>query len=224
MSLQEQRIRKRRREKSGKFRIRVRYKYHIYKTIETEDYGSFKEMYKKYRGKYEFWCADQPPEKEDGHWTGYRLDSDISESHVAGTLKSYGRHKAWIDPTYRVDGKKVILVFNAARKRGRDPLFDPSVHKSAPFKIQSFRTNRRTRRAFPISKPTRFEQEVLDILQGDKDFYLEWQKRIAEASSEEELDALSREIYHLNRSDSAKKIILQLVNRQSDLIRRIKAK
>jgi len=58
-------------------------------------------------------CADLPPEysSQDGTWTGYRLDGD--KTHTASTLKRYGRHKAWIDPVYKFEGKPVILVYNA---------------------------------------------------------------------------------------------------------------
>jgi len=58
-------------------------------------------------------CADLPPEysSQDGTWTGYRLDGD--KTHTASTLKRYGRHKAWVDPVYKFQGKNVILVYNA---------------------------------------------------------------------------------------------------------------
>jgi len=58
-------------------------------------------------------CADLPPEysSQDATWTGYRLDGD--KTHTASTLKRYGRHKAWVDPIYKFEGKKVILVYNA---------------------------------------------------------------------------------------------------------------
>jgi hypothetical protein len=99
----------------GKYRIRVRYKYHYYRWIHTPDYGSYKDIYEKYKDKgYAFFCADLPPEysQQDGSWTGYRLDGD--KTHTASTLKRYGRHKAWIDPAYKFDGKPVILVYNAS--------------------------------------------------------------------------------------------------------------
>lgn len=59
-------------------------------------------------------CADLPPEfsSQDGTWTGYRLDGD--KTHTASTLKRYGRHKAWIDNSYKFQGKPVILVYNAS--------------------------------------------------------------------------------------------------------------
>ncbi len=58
-------------------------------------------------------CADLPPEysSQDGTWTGYRLDGD--KTHTESTLKRYGRHKAWIDSSYKFEGKPVILVYNA---------------------------------------------------------------------------------------------------------------
>ncbi len=117
MSVQETKTRtktrrRRRRDSKGKYRIHVRYEGHHWKEIETEDYGSFSGMFKKYKGKYQFWCGDSPP--NNNGLEGYRLDSDISPEHEASTLKRYGRHKCWIDPTYRVDGRKVCLVYNAS--------------------------------------------------------------------------------------------------------------
>jgi hypothetical protein len=112
--------RKRRKKRSknhpSKFKIRVRYKYHYYRWINTQDYGSFKDIYEKYKEKgFSFWCADLPPEysSQDGTWTGYRLDGD--KTHTESTLKRYGRHKAWIDSSYKFEGKPVILVYNADR-------------------------------------------------------------------------------------------------------------
>ncbi len=87
MSLQIEKQRAKKKQK-GKFKIRVRYRYHDYQTIETDDYGSYREMYAKYKGKYEFYCADIIPD-------------------------ALGRNKCWIDETYKVNGKKVCLVFNA---------------------------------------------------------------------------------------------------------------
>ncbi len=112
MSLQIEKQRAKRKEK-GKFKIRVRYKHYNYKTIETADYGSFREMYAKYKDKYEFWCGDVPPEMESGHYTGVRLDSDFSKEHEDYSLRKYGKNKCWIDTTYKVNGKPVCLVFNA---------------------------------------------------------------------------------------------------------------
>jgi len=119
MSVQETKTRQRKRDKKGKYTIRVRYKGHIWKTIDTEDYGSFSEMFKKYKDKYQFWCADSPPERgesaymEGCSYNGYRLDSDVFPAHEMDTLKRYGKHKAWLDDKYKVDGKPVILVHNA---------------------------------------------------------------------------------------------------------------
>src|SRR3972149_10004176 len=77
-----------RKAQTSRFRIRVRYKYHYYRWISTHDYGSFKEIYEKYKDKgYTYWCADLPPEfsSQDGTWTGYRLDGDKtrSEEHTS---------------------------------------------------------------------------------------------------------------------------------------------
>src|SRR5437879_627191 len=86
--------------------ILARYKYHHYQIIKTKDVGTFEEMYAKYKGKYTFWCGDIPPSKNGD--VGYRLDTD-PKVH----LSNWGKHKAWIDPTYKVKGKKVILVWQA---------------------------------------------------------------------------------------------------------------
>ncbi len=82
-------------------------------------------------------CADLPPEfsSQDGTWTGYRLDGD--KTHTASTLKRYGRHKCWLDPHYKFQGKPVMLVYNAgcflkdtsttlqrARKQRKDSTLD----------------------------------------------------------------------------------------------------
>ncbi len=115
----ESRKKRRKRSKrltSSRYKIRVRYKYHYYRWINTRDYGSFKDIYEKYKDKgYTFWCADLPPEfsNQDGTWTGYRLDGD--KTHTASTLKRYGRHKAWVDSSYKFEGKPVILVYNASQ-------------------------------------------------------------------------------------------------------------
>jgi hypothetical protein len=113
LSLQIEKQRQKRKQK-GKFKIRVRYKHAIYRTIETDDYGSFKEMYAKYKDKYEFWCGDVPPEKiENGCYQGVRLDSDVFDRHAEYSLERFGKHKCWIDETYKINGKKVCLVYNA---------------------------------------------------------------------------------------------------------------
>jgi len=78
--------RKKRKKRSknhpSKFKIRVRYKYHYYRWINTEDYGSFKDIYEKYKDKgYSFWCVP----KGDSVFTnpgiesmGEQLDSVVS--------------------------------------------------------------------------------------------------------------------------------------------------
>jgi len=110
MSLQIEKQRAKKKQK-GKFKIRVRYRYHDYQTIETDDYGSYREMYAKYKGKYEFYCADIIPDARGQN--GVRLDSDWSKEHEDYSLQKFGRNKCWIDETYKVNGKKVCLVFNA---------------------------------------------------------------------------------------------------------------
>src|SRR2546421_10246647 len=115
----EQRKRSRKHSKrlqSSHYKIRVRYKYHYYRWIATKDYGSFKDIYEKYKDKrYTYWCADLPPELSShvGTWKGYRLDGD--KTHTASTLKRYGRHKSLIDSSYKFEGKPVILVYNASQ-------------------------------------------------------------------------------------------------------------
>lgn len=90
-----------------KVEIRVRYRYSYYRTIKTPLVGSFRSLWPKYKDKYEFYCADVPPEFDmDGYmYTGYRLDEK--------NLHRYGSHKAWLDSNFKVRGKPVILVFNA---------------------------------------------------------------------------------------------------------------
>ncbi len=94
----------------GLRKIRVRYKYSFFGYIYTPVTGSFADLWKRYKHKYEFYCADLPPELE---WMGtryvlggYKLDA----SH----LEAYGKHKAWLDFNYTVKGKPVILVYNAS--------------------------------------------------------------------------------------------------------------
>ena len=91
--------------------IRVRYCYHIRKDITPLDWGSFSEMYEKYGDRFTYWCGDLPPIEHEGTWTGYRLDGDAT--HIKATLKRYGKHKAWIDTSFKYQGKAVILVYNA---------------------------------------------------------------------------------------------------------------
>ncbi len=99
------------RSKKPKYRIRARI---VHKDcyVETEDYGTFNQMYKKYgqRG-FIYFCADVQDER--GQFS-YRLDSDIDAGHTLKSLKSYGRHRAWIQPRLRLNGKRVILVKEAA--------------------------------------------------------------------------------------------------------------
>ncbi len=90
--------------------ISVRYRYSHYTNLETPLVGRFRDLYPKYKDRFQFWCADVPPEagvNEAGfrYYTGYQL----GPHHLA----KYGNHKAWLDPTVKVNGKSVILVFNA---------------------------------------------------------------------------------------------------------------
>ena len=88
--------------------IIARYKYYDYVRIQTKDTGTYLEMLAKYQGKYEFWCGDIPPEKDDsGGYSGYRLDGSPFQ------IQQWGKHKAWIDPRFKVRGKPVILVWKA---------------------------------------------------------------------------------------------------------------
>ena len=80
--------RKRRKKRSknhqSKFKIRVRYKYHYYRWINTQDYGSFKDIYEKYKDKgYSFWCVPKgdPVFANPGLETmGEQLDSVVSSN------------------------------------------------------------------------------------------------------------------------------------------------
>src|SRR5437867_10435863 len=83
----EQRKRRRKRSKrlqSSRYKIRVRYKYHYYRWITTKDYGSFKDIYEKYKDKgYTYWCAPPPPPPPPTprpHTTGAQLDSVVSSN------------------------------------------------------------------------------------------------------------------------------------------------
>lgn len=109
-SRSDRRRRAERKAQPKKHRIFARYNHDILKFIETEDYGSFREMWAKYKDTHEFYCADIPPHKnlETGAWEGFRLSS--------GNLRDYGSHKAWIEPGMTLEGKPVILVFNAGLK------------------------------------------------------------------------------------------------------------
>jgi len=70
-------------------------------------------MYKKYgqRG-YIYFCADVFDEMGVPN---YRLDSDIYPNHTAASLRAYGHKKAWIMEGWRLNGKKVVLVKEAAK-------------------------------------------------------------------------------------------------------------
>ena len=95
--------------------ILVRYNYHTYKRIKTEDFGTYRGMWKKYKDKYTFWCGDLPPtlnplytqEEVEKGYTGYRLNGD------ALSFKKYGKHKAWVDTNHKINGKPVVLVWKA---------------------------------------------------------------------------------------------------------------
>ena len=123
VQVQEQRPRQRNRERRKRIakaqkkalkRILVRYNYHTYARIDTEDVGTYHGMWKKYKDKYTFWCGDLPPtlnplHSEEGNdgYTGYRLMGD------AISFKKYGKHKAWVDPNHKINGKPVVLVWKA---------------------------------------------------------------------------------------------------------------
>jgi hypothetical protein len=111
VTIQEQKPQHQRRERKKKYRIKARIE-HRDCIVETEDYGSFTEMYKKY-GQREFiyFCADV---KDETGQFSYRLDSDEDTGHTLNSLENYGRHKAWIQPRLRINGKRVILVKDAA--------------------------------------------------------------------------------------------------------------
>ena len=87
----------------------------------VEDFGTFKSMFEKYGSEnFTYWCAQMPPYKdESGGWAGYRLDGTEETTFkrygnkTGWSLARYSRHKAWIHPTLKIDGKQVILVANA---------------------------------------------------------------------------------------------------------------
>ncbi len=100
--------------------IRTQWK-DVWKRTPVEDFGTFKSMYEKYGTEnYQYWCAQMPPYKdESGGWAGYRLDGKEETTFkrygnkTGWSLARYSRHKAWIHPTLKIDGKQVILVANA---------------------------------------------------------------------------------------------------------------
>ena len=163
MSLQIERQRRKMKKRDSKFTIKVRRDGWTGK-IETEDFGSFKQMLAKYKGKYQFWCADYCPKKiaEEGNYHGVRLDSDIIPQRIVETLKQFGKHKAWIDPVFKVDGKPVVLVFNAQFDVGTfGTVTSASVGINTVARLNrekrrkararakaKFRTNRRTKRKY----------------------------------------------------------------------------
>src|SRR5260370_33757357 len=69
-------------------RILARYKYHTIKWIRSKDSGTLEELYAKYKGKYQIWCGDLPPEWDynDKAYAGFRIDDD------ANKLKRYAKH------------------------------------------------------------------------------------------------------------------------------------
>ena len=131
--IQEQRRRRRHRKDSKKkYKTKTQWDSQ-WKTEEVDDFGTMEEMYHKYGDKdYIWWCAQCPPTRgENGEYNGYRLDGDevISWHLEPGpdgkltrkrkltkmewNLSRYKRHKAWI-ANFKISGKKVILVANAA--------------------------------------------------------------------------------------------------------------
>jgi hypothetical protein len=170
MSLQVQEQKRRRRNK-GKFMVRTQWKSKWKKEL-VEDYGTFSQMLKKHgTDTFQYWCAQCPPEKVGGCWLGYRLDGKdniefVKMSNTQWSLSRYGRHKAWIHPTLKIDGKRVILVANAFDVGGFGTVASASVgintvgrlNREAARKARarkrkarakkSWRTNRRTKRKY----------------------------------------------------------------------------
>ena len=101
--------------KPVKYLIRVRIRHKISKAV-VKDYGTFREMYAKYKDTHQFWCGDYPPTQIGSHYGGYRLDANVREN-MKYIMKRYARRKAWIQPGLRVNGMPVILVWNAVFKR-----------------------------------------------------------------------------------------------------------
>lgn len=121
MSIEIQRQRRLRKNPNLKsFLIRTQWK-SLWKREPVEDYGTFSQMIAKHgTEKFQYWCAQCPPEwsKEEGIWAGYRLDGEENTGFLKmkksdWSLQRYGRHKAWISPTLKIQGKRVILVANA---------------------------------------------------------------------------------------------------------------
>jgi len=110
-----ERERRRRQPPKKKYTIVARYRYTTHKRIQTEDTGTFRQLWAKYKDTATFWCADIPPVDEKGNRDdeGFRLNED--------SLKPYGNHKAWIEEGLLIDGKPVILVFNAGFQKGCIP-------------------------------------------------------------------------------------------------------
>jgi hypothetical protein len=121
-----QKQRRRRQQRNGMKKTRTQWK-DAWTMEEVEDYGTFREMFAKYgTKKFIYFCAQVPPgiDEDTGATVGYRLDGDeaafafiganTDKSRTEWSLERYGRHKAWVSNMKRVDGKRVILVANAA--------------------------------------------------------------------------------------------------------------
>jgi len=141
--------RKKRKKRSknhpSKFKIRVRYKYHYYRWINTEDYGSFKDIYEKYKDKgYSFWCVP----KGDSVFTnpgiesmGEQLDSVVSangnyelpsryfERDYAGELVVV---RPFLLPETRLTPEHPVLSCesNPQKSKGYNPQTRPSLKKT----------------------------------------------------------------------------------------------
>jgi hypothetical protein len=87
----------------------VRYKYSTYRIIKTPIVGTFKDLWPKLKDKYLFFCADVPPETIDYGYGVSQGGMRLDEKH----LDRYGLHKAWVDPNFKVNGRPVVLVWNA---------------------------------------------------------------------------------------------------------------
>src|SRR5437867_6605241 len=143
----EQRKRRRKRSKrlqSSRYKIRVRYKYHYYRWITTKDYGSFKDIYEKYKDKgYTYWCVPKgdPVFANPGLETmGEQLDSVVSsngnyevptryfERDYAGELVVV---KPFLLPETRLTPEHPVLFCGSAPQKSKwyEPQTRPSLKK-----------------------------------------------------------------------------------------------
>ncbi|HZY94527.1 MAG TPA: hypothetical protein VFE98_06660 [Candidatus Bathyarchaeia archaeon] len=136
---------KRLQNNTGKYRIHVRYKYHYYRWIHTPDYGSYKEIYEKYKDKgYTFWCVPKgdPVFANPGLETmGAQLDSTVSASGNYEVPTRYSERdyagdlvviKPFILPETRLTPEHPVLTCESISQKSKwyDRQIRPSLRKS----------------------------------------------------------------------------------------------